>query len=509
MADDKQPLLTAERPILLGDGTSNEHTEVRQLVEEYARLREEVTQLREEQKQLQEQKKENEQKKEDKKDKKENKGDQDDDEKDDKKEDKDKKKDDQDSDEQEDDKEEKKPKEPFLTRASNWAKAHPFAILAMIAGFVILLIAGILLWRYLESYESTDDAEVDGHVNQISSRISGTVVAVYIEDSQSVKKGQVLVDLDPSDYQVSLAQAKANLAQAQANIEVQNPNVPITTTSQATQVGSAEQAVISAEAAVVSAEHTYESSLAELRQAEADAANAAAEEKRYRELVEKQEVSRELYDQRATAARAQQALVSSRNSSAEASRKVVDQRRAELNQARQREEEARTNQPRQVAIQRATVATRQASAQAASAQVQQAVLNLSYAKLISPVDGIIGDKSVEVGMQIAAGQQLFAITQLDDIWVTANYKETQVRKMRPHQAVTIHVDTLAQDFDGYLEGLPGATGAKYSILPPENATGNYVKVVQRLPVRIRFKPGQKNQERLRPGMSVEPKVWVQ
>ena len=201
--------------------------------------------------------------------------------------------------------------------------------------------------------------------------------------------------------------------------------------------------------------------------------------------------------------------MSSRRAASDANLKVVDQKKAELNQARQRSEEARANEPRQLAIQRATVVNRQASAEAARAQREQAILNLSYSKVLAPVNGIIGDKTVEVGMQVTAGQELFAITQIDDLWITANFKETQVRRMKPHQAVTIRVDTLVQDFDGYVENLPGATGSKYSLLPPENATGNYVKVVQRLPVRIRFKAGQKNEERLRPGMSVEPKVWLQ
>ncbi|MGA3186570.1 MAG: HlyD family secretion protein [Bryobacteraceae bacterium] len=490
MADPNHTLEGREEPILLGDGTANDHTEVRLLVEAYARLREEVEQLRDEQKKLKEEK--GQEKGKDKK--KGDDGDQDEDEGDDK---------------EGGEKGKEKPKEPFFTRASNWSKAHPLAVVAMIAGFVILLVAGFFLWRYLESFESTDDAEVDGHIDQISSRINGTVVGVYVENSQNVKKGEVLVDLDPRDYQVALAQSKANLSQAQANVEVQNPNVPITTTSQATQVSTTDQSVVSAEAGVVSAQRTYEAAEADLRQAEADAANAATEERRYRELVDKEEVSREVYDQRATAARAQQAAVSSRRAAADASLKVVDQRKAELNQAHERAEEARANQPRQVAIQRANVANRQAGAQAARAQMDQALLNLSYAKVLAPVDGIIGDKTVEVGTQVSIGQELFAITQIDDIWVTANFKETQVRRMKPQQAVTIYVDTLTQDFDGYIENMPGATGAKYSLLPPENATGNYVKVVQRLPVRIRFKHGQKGEERLRPGMSVEPKVWVQ
>jgi membrane fusion protein (multidrug efflux system) len=493
MAENKHITAPDHEPILLGDGHYDEHSEVRLLVEEYARLRVEVEHLREEQK------KQKEEKEKSQKGKKDEKGDQKDEEDEGGEESKDK----------DDKKEDEKPKEPVLTRVKNWTRSHPLAVVLILVGLILLVIAGIFLWRYLNSFESTDDAQVDGHINQISSRISGTVVGVYMDDAQSVVKGQVLVDLDPHDYQTALAQSNANLVQAQANVEIQSPNVPITATSQATQVATAEQSVVSAEAMVVSAEKTYESSLADVRQAEADAANASTEERRYRELVDKQEVSREVYDQRATAARAQQALVSSRRAASDANLKVVDQKKAELNQARQRSEEARANEPRQLAIQRATVVNRQASAEAARAQREQAILNLSYSKVLAPVNGIIGDKTVEVGMQVTAGQELFAITQIDDLWITANFKETQVRRMKPHQAVTIRVDTLVQDFDGYVENLPGATGSKYSLLPPENATGNYVKVVQRLPVRIRFKAGQKNEERLRPGMSVEPKVWLQ
>jgi membrane fusion protein, multidrug efflux system len=484
MPNDKNPTRDGG-PLLLGDGTRSQDVEMRALEDEYARLREEVEHLREEQKTLKEQKKDA-----GKDDSKKEEGKQDESKKDEPKQDEPK-------------------QEPLRVRASRWASAHPMAVFAMVVGFVVLLVAGYFLWRYLESYESTDNAEVDGHINQIASRVGGTVVGVYVENTQTVKAGQVVVELDPRDYQVALAQGKANLAQAQANVEIQSPNVPITATTQATQVATTEQSVESAAAGVASAERMYESSRADLRQAEADAANAAVEERRYHELVVKQEVSREQYDQRATAAKAQEALVASRRSAAEAQLKLVDQRRTEWNQARQRAEEARANQPRQVAIQRASVVNRQASAQAAKAQLDQATLNLSYTKILAPVDGIIGDKSVEVGMQVAVGQEMFAITQIDDIWVTANFKETQIRRMHAGQSVTIQVDTLGQDFDGYIENLAGATGAKYSLLPPENATGNYVKVVQRLPVRIRFKNGQKGQERLRPGMSVEPKVWVE
>jgi membrane fusion protein (multidrug efflux system) len=193
---------------------------------------------------------------------------------------------------------------------------------------------------------------------------------------------------------------------------------------------------------------------------------------------------------------------------ADAAGRTVEQRISALTQAVQRAAEATVNSSRQVAVQRATVAARKAAAQISQAQVEQAILNLSYCKIFAPVSGIIGNKTVEIGAQVSVGQELFDVTPIDDLWVTANYKETQLRKMRPGQSVTISVDTFGRDFDGYIEDMPGATGAQYSLLPPENATGNYVKVVQRLPVRIRFKPNQSGLTRLRVGMSVEPKVWL-
>ncbi len=397
---------------------------------------------------------------------------------------------------------------PAKEKAGNWVKAHPIGTGLIVIGFVALLVAGYFLWQYVSSYQNTDDAQVDGHTDPISPRVSGFVVAAYVENTHRVKKGQVLVDLDPRDYEVALAQARANLAQAEAGVRAQTPNVPITQTTQETTVATASLAVESAAANVAAAEQTYRSSLADLAQSEANAANATAEEERYRPLVAKQEVSREIYDQRATEARSFAAVVQSRRATADAALKSVTQTQASLAQARRRAEEALHNLPRQIAIQHATLSTREANLKAAKAQVDQALLNLSYCKIAAPADGIVGDKSVQAGTQVSPGQEMLAITQTDDIWVTANFKETQIRNMRPGQSVTIYVDALSQDFNGFVEALPGATGATYSLLPPENATGNYVKVVQRLPVRIRFKPGQPYEERLRPGMSVEPKVWV-
>jgi membrane fusion protein (multidrug efflux system) len=400
------------------------------------------------------------------------------------------------------------PQEPASARARNWVKAHPLAVIFGSIGLVVLLIAGYFLLRYLESYESTDDAEVDGHTDPISSRIMGDVVGVYVENTQHVKKGQVVVDLDPRDYQTALAQARANLVQAEAALRAQSPNVPITTTTQETQVKTSGLDVASAEAALSGAQQSLAAATADLQQAEANASNAQREADRYGQLVGKQEVSREQYDQKVTAARAEEAIVASRRANVDATSKTVEQRLAGVDQARQRYLEAKSNEPRNVAVQHATVATRLANVEAAQAQVAQATLNLQYCKILAPADGVVGDKTVEVGEHVAPGQEMFAITQTNDIWVTANLKETQIRNMRPGQSVTIHVDALSQDFNGYVEGFPGATGATYSLLPPENATGNYVKVVQRLQVRIRFKAGQPHAERLRPGMSVEPKIWV-
>jgi len=406
----------------------------------------------------------------------------------------------------EDDKE--VPKVPLRKRATDWTKAHPISTIAIPILLVAILVGGWFLWGYLQSYESTDDAQVDGHVNAISSRISGTVTAVYVENNQSVDRGKLAVELDPRDYQVALSQQRANFAQAMANVGAQSPNIPITQLTQATGVSTADLDVTIAKAGYFAEQQMVASALADLTQAEANAANAKAEEVRYRMLVEKEEVSREQYDQRLANTRAQDAIVAARRASADAARRTVEQRTATLDQVTSRAAEARQNSVRQVDVQRATGSAREAAAQISKAQVDQALLNLTYCKIYAPVSGIIGNKTVEIGAQVSVGQELFDVTPTQDIWVTANYKETQLRKMRQGQAVTISVDTLGRDFNGYIEDMPGATGARYSLLPPENATGNYVKVVQRLPVRIRFKPGQEGVAQLRIGMSVEPKVWL-
>ncbi len=405
-------------------------------------------------------------------------------------------------------KDEKQSKPPAKEKARHWVRENPLATAGIVVATLLLLVVGFFFYLYLSSYEDTDDAFIDGHTDPISPRISGFVTGVFVENTYRVKKGQLLIQIDPRDNQVSKENNIAQLSQAKASVAAQEPNVPITATTQGTQFTNAQFNVQSQQANVASSEERYQSSLADLHQAEANEMNAAREEERYRLLVVKEEVSREQYDQQATNQRAQAAVVSSRRESSDAAAKQVLAAQASLGQAQQQLKEAKANLPRQIAIQRATLAQRQAQAQAAQAAADQAQLNLEYTRIYAPEDGIIGDKQVQLNDQVAPGTELFALTQTNDIWVTANFKETEITLMRPGQSVTIHVDALGEDLEGWVEALPGGTGAIYSLLPPENATGNYVKVVQRLPVRIRFRPNQRDFDRLTPGMSVEPKVWV-
>jgi membrane fusion protein (multidrug efflux system) len=369
-------------------------------------------------------------------------------------------------------------------------------------------VGGKKLWDYLDSYESTDDAQVEGHLNGISSRISGTVTSVHFENNQAVAAGQVLVELDPRDYNVAAEQARASVAFAESQLTAERPNVPIIQTTNESVVATSQANITQAEAAVAQAERDYESVIADLRQAEANNARAQADEARYRGLMEKEEISRSLYDQRLADAKADQAAVEARRASGEAARRVIAQRQASLLAVRTQLSEAEQNNPRQLLLREATVEMRQANIAVFKSQLDQAKLNLSYTRIVAPVAGIAGKKSVEVGQRVQPGQELVTISQTSDVWVTANFKETQLKRMRPGQKATVSVDALDREFEGTIDSMPGATGAIYSLLPPENATGNYVKVVQRLPVRIRLNRDQAGVELLRPGMSVEPSVRV-
>ena len=386
---------------------------------------------------------------------------------------------------------------------------RPLTLLILAVLIVALAIGGFYLWGYLSSYESTDDAQVDGHIDTVSSRINGTVAHVYVQDNQAVKAGDVLVDLDPRDYEVALDQARAALGESQAQVNAQNPNLPITTTTNLTTISTSNLDIAVSEARVAAAEQSYASAVADVREAQANHANDVAEEVRFKVLVDKDEVSREAYEAKVTAAKASEATVQSKQAAADSAQKQINQAHAELDQARARAAQATENAPRQIAIQHANVETRRAGAMRDKAALEQAVLNLQYCKIVAPVTGIVGKKSVEPGQRISPGQDLMAVVPLDDIWITANFKETQLKRMHEGLRVTIRVDAFGRDYQGYVESIAAASGAKYSLLPPENATGNFVKVVQRIPVRLRLNQGQNDDRRLRPGMSVEPKVWLQ
>jgi membrane fusion protein (multidrug efflux system) len=382
---------------------------------------------------------------------------------------------------------------------------------AFLIFFIVLLalgVAGFLYWLHQRHFESTDDAQVDAHLNPISARIDGTIIGVYTDANRTVKVGDPLVDFDPSDYKVALQQAMAQLDQARSMVIAQQPNVPITQVENTTNISSGEAEVANAQAALGAAQRDREADAAKLDESEANNARAQADLGRYKVLIAKEEVSQQEFDQIVSTAKAQAAMVAANAAALQSADQIIGQRKAQLAQAQSRLEQYQGNAPRQIAIRRATVASNRASAEGASAQVEQARLNLSYTKIVAPVAGIVVTRSAEVGAHVSAGQQLFQIAQIGDLWVTANFKETQLRSIRPNQSVTIHVDALKRDFDGYVEDLGAATGAVSSVLPPENATGNFVKVVQRIPVRIRFKSNQDGLDRLRPGMSVEPDVRI-
>jgi membrane fusion protein (multidrug efflux system) len=390
----------------------------------------------------------------------------------------------------------------------NALREHPIKFAFLLIVLVALAIGGPRYWHYLNSYESTDDAEIDGNIYAITSRIAGTIKAVYVEDNQQVKAGDLLAELDPRDFEVAVAQARSALKESETQVSVARPNVPITSVTTETTVSTSGADIAASRAAVASAQRDYEAAVADIRNAEADNVKAQADLARYKQLVAKDEISSQQYDQADAAAKAAAAKVDSKRATAEAAARNIEQAQARLAQAQTREIEAQRNRPSQIAIQNAIVAGRQATAEHQQTLLDQALLNLSYTKIAAPVDGVIGRKNAEPGQQVSPGQQLMVDVPLNDIWITANFKETQLKKMHPGQRATIHVDSYDRDYDGAVESVAAASGARFSLLPPENATGNYVKVVQRVPVRIRLKQGEDANHMLRPGMSVEPKVWL-
>jgi membrane fusion protein (multidrug efflux system) len=383
---------------------------------------------------------------------------------------------------------------------------NPAARWLVIGVVLVVLVGAVFAWRYFSSYESTDDAQVDGHLMPLSARISGYVTKVNVDDNQYVQAGTVLAEIDPSDYQVALDQAQANLADAEAQAQSLGINVPITSINTTSQTSATEADVENAKAGISAAQQQYDAAQAQLAQAQANDVKAQNDLVRYKQLVDKQEVSQQQYDQALATAHASTASVSSASASASAAEQQVHQARARLLQAQATFRASQTG-PQQVAASQAHARAALATVAEKRAMVEQAGLNLQYTKLKAPVDGIVM-KNAEVGMNVQPGQQLFTIVPLDSVWVTANFKETQLKYMRPGQRAKIHIDANGRDYKGHVDSIAGSSGARTSLLPPENATGNYVKVVQRVPVKIVLEPGENSDHNLRLGMSAEPKVYV-
>jgi membrane fusion protein (multidrug efflux system) len=387
---------------------------------------------------------------------------------------------------------------------------------------LVLISGGYMFWLHLSKFESTDDAQVDGQVYAISSRVSGHVIDVKVEDEQEVKTGDILVVLDPKDYEVAVAKARADLADAVANYSSTRSDVPITSTNTQSTLTTANSARLDASAGVAGAERQLGAARARLstaqanvRVAQANLTKASQDVERYKQLVSKDEISKQQYDQAVAAMEAaratldaQNAMVNEATQNVSVSEKNIEQAQTRVEQANAQIQAALTG-PQQVKVTEAKAQSAAAKVDEQRALLDQAELNLKYTTIVAPIDGVVGKKNVAIGQNTSPGQELMAVVPLDNLWITANFKETQLQKMRVGQTVKIRADAYDREYTGKVLRLAGASGARFSLLPPENATGNYVKIVQRIPVRIALDPGQNSDHLLRQGMSVTPKVQLQ
>ncbi len=390
--------------------------------------------------------------------------------------------------------------------ASPAAARRPIPGWLILGAVVVIVVVGIFVWNYFAMWESTDDAQVDGHINAISARVGGYVTKVNVNDNQAVEAGAVLVEIDPKDYQVAVERAKAEFESAEASAMAAEHNVPIILANSSSQLESARADVENARAGISAAQGQAAAALAQLAQAEANDSKAQSDVERYKQLVAKQEISQQQYESALDAAKATAAGAVAAKASAAAAEDQVHQAQSRLLQAQAALQAAETA-PQQVLVSKAQFSSADASVAQKKSALDQAMLNLQYCTIVAPVAGVVS-KNVEVGNNVQPGQQLISVVPLDDVWVTANFKETQLKYMRPGQPVRISVDAYGRTYNGHVDSIAGASGARFSLLPPENATGNYVKVVQRVPVKIVLEPGQNNDHLLRPGMSVTPKVKV-
>jgi membrane fusion protein (multidrug efflux system) len=394
--------------------------------------------------------------------------------------------------------------------------ANPRTRLLLFAGGVLLLAVVIGLYLYYRNRESTDDAQVDGHITQISSKVYGRVGEVAVNDNQQVKAGQTLVKLDPRDLQAAVDQAKAQLALAETDAQSAGVDVPRTQLNTQSGTSNADAQLAGAQADLMRAQSTYDQARtsdlawaqANIEKSKANAQLAQADLERYRPLMQKGEISKQQFDAaQANADATASALKADQEKLAQAQR-GVEIAKAQLDAAKARVDQARAGiisaqaDTKQVVMRQADAQGKIAKVQQARAALEAAQLNLEYTSIVAPVDGVVTHKQVEVGQIVQQGQGLMVVVPLQDVWVTANFKETQLRAMKPGQKVEVKVDTYGKTFSGHVDSIAGATGAVLSLLPPENATGNYVKVVQRVPVKIVLDPIAPDKAILRPGMNV-------
>jgi membrane fusion protein, multidrug efflux system len=391
--------------------------------------------------------------------------------------------------------------------------------LALIGGVVLVaLLTGLFLFYH--NRESTDDAQIDGHITPIAAKIYGRVAEVLVKDNQSVKAGQLLVKIDPRDYQAAVDQASAALELAESEARSAGVDVPRTAENVASGASNADAQLLASQAALAQAQVTYQQAQtadlafaqANVNKSMANAALAQADLARYKPLMEKDEISQQQYDAaKANADATASALKADQEKLAQA-RQNVEAMKAQLDVAKARVLEAQAGvqsalaDKKQVSMRSADAQAKVAKVAQARAALEAAELNLSYTDVLAPVDGEATHKQVEPGQIVQAGQGLLVVVPLQDVWVTANFKETQLKYMRPGQKAEVNVDTYGKTFTGHVDSIAGATGGMLSLLPPENATGNFVKVVQRIPVKIVLDRNSVGNTILRPGMNVDATV---
>jgi membrane fusion protein, multidrug efflux system len=375
-----------------------------------------------------------------------------------------------------------------------------------LASFVVLAVAGAFLWHYLSGFESTDDAQVDVHLYPVSARISGYIQKVHVEDNQWVDAGSTLVEIDPKDYEVALAKAQAALDTSDAAAKSSNIDVPVSSVDTSSQLKFASSDIENAEAAIQAAEEQAAAAQSRVLEAQAENVKAQDDVTRYHLLLAKNEVPKQVYDHAYAAAATDVAAVAAAEADKAAAQQAVEEAHSRLNEAEAHYEDAQAG-PQRVASTRAKALSAMADVHQNRAAVEQAQLNLGYTKILAPVAGEV-TKKVVVGLNVEPGEQMLTVVPLDQVWITANFKETQLKHMRVGQKAKIHLDSNGRTYRGHVDSIAGATGPIFSLLPPENATGNYVKIVQRVPVKIVLEPGENQDHQLRPGMNVEAKVYL-